>query len=94
MSELIIPPERCVLEVLEHVDLDADLLQRIAALRRRGYRIALDDFTLDGKLAAAVPWRTISNWMYSPSRRPNWKGTPDCTGPGSGSSPKRSIAKP
>jgi len=55
MSELIIPPERCVLEVLEHVDLDADLLQRIAALRRRGYRIALDDFTLDGKLAAAVP---------------------------------------
>jgi EAL and modified HD-GYP domain-containing signal transduction protein len=55
MSEPIIPPDRCVLEVLEHVDLDADLLDRIGALRRRGYRVALDDFTLDGKLAAAVP---------------------------------------
>ena len=55
MSEPIIPPDRCVLEILEHEDLDADLLERIATLRRRGYRIALDDFTLDGKLAAAVP---------------------------------------
>ena len=54
MSEPIIPPDRCVLEILEHVDLDDDLLQRIEALRRRGYRIALDDFTLDGKLAEAV----------------------------------------
>jgi EAL and modified HD-GYP domain-containing signal transduction protein len=55
LSEPIIPPDRCVLEILEDVDLDADLLKRIDALRRRGYRIALDDFTLDGKLAAAVP---------------------------------------
>jgi EAL and modified HD-GYP domain-containing signal transduction protein len=55
MSEPLIPPGRCVLEVLEHVDLDADLLERIDGLRRRGYRIALDDFTLDGKLVAALP---------------------------------------
>ena len=55
MSEPIIPPDRCVLEILEHVDLDAELLERIDTLRRRGYRIALDDFTLCGKLAAAVP---------------------------------------
>lgn len=55
MSEPIIPPDRCVLEILEHVELDADLLERIDVLRRRGYRIALDDFTLDGNLAAAVP---------------------------------------
>lgn len=55
MSEPIIPPDRCVLEILEHVDLDAELLDRIRALRRRGYRVALDDFTLEGKLAAAVP---------------------------------------
>ncbi len=54
LSEPIIPPERCVLEILEDVDLDDDLLARIGALRRRGYRIALDDFTLDGKLAGAV----------------------------------------
>jgi EAL and modified HD-GYP domain-containing signal transduction protein len=55
MSEPIIPPDRCVLEVLENVDLDEPLLARIQALHRRGYRIALDDFTLDGKLARAVP---------------------------------------
>ena len=55
MSEPIIPPDRCVLEVLEDVDLDELLLKRIQALRGRGYRIALDDFTLGGKLAPALP---------------------------------------
>jgi EAL and modified HD-GYP domain-containing signal transduction protein len=55
MSEPIVPPNHCVLEILEDLDLDSDLLERIAALRRRGYRVALDDFTRDGKLAAAVP---------------------------------------
>ena len=55
MSEPIVPPDRCVLEILENQELDADLLKRIDALRKRGYRIALDDFTLDGKLAAAAP---------------------------------------
>jgi EAL and modified HD-GYP domain-containing signal transduction protein len=54
MSEPIIPADRCVLEILEYVDLDGDLLDRIDALRRRGYRIALDDFTLEGKLAPAL----------------------------------------
>ena len=53
LSEPIVPPDRCVLEILEHVDLDDDLLERIENLQRRGYRIALDDFTLDGKLAPA-----------------------------------------
>ena len=55
MSEPIVPPDRCVLEILESVDLDELLLKRVQALRGRGYRIALDDFTLDGKLAPAVP---------------------------------------
>ncbi|MEI9975476.1 MAG: EAL domain-containing protein [Ignavibacteriota bacterium] len=55
MAEPIIPPDRCVLEVLEQVEIDDDLLKRIDVLRRRGYRIALDDFTLDGKLTAALP---------------------------------------
>ena len=55
LSEPIIPPARCVLEILEDVDLDDALLARIDALRKRGYRIALDDFRLGGKLAAAVP---------------------------------------
>ena len=55
MAEPIFPPDRCVLEILEDVELDADVLERIDILRRRGYRIALDDFNLGGKLAAAVP---------------------------------------
>jgi EAL and modified HD-GYP domain-containing signal transduction protein len=55
MLEPFVPAERCVLEILETVDLDEEVLQRIALLRRRGYRIALDDFTLEGKLAVAVP---------------------------------------
>jgi EAL and modified HD-GYP domain-containing signal transduction protein len=55
MLEPIVPPDRCVLEILDHKDLDAGLLERIGALRRRGYRVALDDFTLDGRLAAALP---------------------------------------
>jgi c-di-GMP phosphodiesterase len=54
MSEPIVPPEQCVLEILEHVDVDEELLQRIAALRKPGYRIALDDFELGGKLAPAM----------------------------------------
>jgi EAL and modified HD-GYP domain-containing signal transduction protein len=55
MLEPILPPDRCVLEVLEDVEADDEVLDRIRRLRRRGYRVALDDFTLDGKLAAAVP---------------------------------------
>lgn len=55
MLDPILPPDRCVLEVLESVEIDAEVLERIGWLRQRGYRVALDDFTLDGKLAAAVP---------------------------------------
>jgi c-di-GMP-related signal transduction protein len=44
MSEPIIPANRCVLKILDHVDLDAELPDRIRALRRREYRVALDDF--------------------------------------------------
>lgn len=55
MLDPFLPPDRCVLEILEDVDIDAEVLDRIRWLRQRGYRVALDDFTLDGKLAAAVP---------------------------------------
>jgi EAL and modified HD-GYP domain-containing signal transduction protein len=39
-----IEPRRVVIEVLEDVSADAELVSALAALRRRGYRIALDDF--------------------------------------------------
>jgi EAL and modified HD-GYP domain-containing signal transduction protein len=39
-----LPPERVVLEILETVEPDELLLKRLAELRGKGYRIALDDF--------------------------------------------------
>ncbi|MGA2194580.1 MAG: HDOD domain-containing protein [Bryobacteraceae bacterium] len=54
MMEPFLPADRCVLEVLEDVEIDAEILERIRGLRQRGYRVALDDFTLDGTLAPAV----------------------------------------
>lgn len=41
-----LPTERIVIEVLEDVPVDSVLLARLAALRRRGFMIALDDFVL------------------------------------------------
>jgi c-di-GMP phosphodiesterase len=39
-----LPPDRVVLEVLETVEPDPPLIERLRQLRRKGYRIALDDF--------------------------------------------------
>ncbi len=55
MVEPFLPPDRCVLEILEDIQIDAEMLNRIHGLRQRGYRIALDDFTLHGNLAPAAP---------------------------------------
>jgi EAL and modified HD-GYP domain-containing signal transduction protein len=44
LTDNVLPPERCVLEILETVEFDAVLLKRMAELKRRGYRLALDDF--------------------------------------------------
>jgi EAL and modified HD-GYP domain-containing signal transduction protein len=40
-----LPADRVVIEVLENVPADADVLAGIAALRKRGHRIALDDYS-------------------------------------------------
>jgi EAL and modified HD-GYP domain-containing signal transduction protein len=42
---LPLQPEAVVIEVLEDVPADADVLAGIRALRKRGHRIALDDYT-------------------------------------------------
>jgi len=46
----ILPPEQTVVEVLENVQPDEDLLEACSALRARGYRLALDDFTVPEKV--------------------------------------------
>lgn len=40
----LLPPENIILEILETVQLDGALLLRCQELKRRGYRLALDDF--------------------------------------------------
>lgn len=38
------PPERCVLEILEDVEIDDDLLTAVKTLSQQGFKIALDDY--------------------------------------------------
>lgn len=40
----LLPPHNTVLEILEDVEPDADVLRSCAALKKHGYRFALDDF--------------------------------------------------
>jgi c-di-GMP-related signal transduction protein len=40
-----LPKDKVVLEILETVEVNADLLARRAELRRQGFRLALDDFS-------------------------------------------------
>jgi EAL and modified HD-GYP domain-containing signal transduction protein len=42
--EPVLPPQRCVLEILESVAIDADLVKAVKRVRGKGYKIALDDF--------------------------------------------------
>ncbi|MCB4809827.1 EAL domain-containing protein [Methylovorus menthalis] len=46
MSETLelLPPERVILEILEDVPINAQIVERCAALKEMGFRIALDDF--------------------------------------------------
>jgi c-di-GMP-related signal transduction protein len=40
----MLPKDQVVLEILETVDVDAQLVRRCRALKEKGYRLALDDF--------------------------------------------------
>ncbi len=44
----LLPPSEVVLEILEDVHPDPELLASCRALKKQGYRFALDDFTPDG----------------------------------------------
>ena len=48
MSDYLLPlqPDRVIIEVLEDVPADDEVLAGIAALRARGHRIALDDYSV------------------------------------------------
>lgn len=56
----LLPPGRFVLEVLEHVRFDAAVLERLAELRRAGFRIAFDDVSeVTENLLRALPYADI-----------------------------------
>jgi EAL and modified HD-GYP domain-containing signal transduction protein len=43
-NEPVLPPKRCVLEILETIVVDPSLVKAAVRLRKHGYKIALDDF--------------------------------------------------
>ena len=45
----LLDPKSVVLEILEHVEPDADVIAACADARQRGYQLALDDFEWDEK---------------------------------------------
>ena len=51
----IIPPDRCVIEVLENVAADRRNLGHVHDLKQQGYKIALDDFEFLEERAAFLP---------------------------------------
>jgi EAL and modified HD-GYP domain-containing signal transduction protein len=57
LSELpdLLPPDRVVLEVLETVEVTPQVIERLAALRQSGYRIALDDYVYTPERAELLP---------------------------------------
>jgi len=54
-----LPPGKIVLEVLEDVVVDEQLVESIQRFKEAGYTIALDDFILDKKNHALVPFADI-----------------------------------
>ncbi|MEZ4334546.1 MAG: EAL domain-containing protein [Myxococcota bacterium] len=61
LSEAIhaLPKERVVLELLEHVEPDAEIEARCRALREAGYSIALDDWIVDDPRERLLPYADV-----------------------------------
>jgi c-di-GMP phosphodiesterase len=55
LMDPILPPDRCVVEVLETIEVDDRIAAGVRHLKQLGYRIALDDFLLDGPLVPLLP---------------------------------------
>lgn len=52
----VLPPARTVVELLETVEPDAEVTAACAALKRAGYRLALDDFVFRPEYEALLPF--------------------------------------
>ena len=54
MLDPILPPDRCVVEILENVLADAEAVSAVERLKSLGYRIALDDFVFSDEIRPLV----------------------------------------
>lgn len=55
----LLPPGRCVLEVLETVDVTDQVVEGVRLLREKGHQIALDDFVDEERFARLLPYAHI-----------------------------------
>src|SRR5579863_2939755 len=55
----LLPPEKCVIEILETVPPDREVLTACENLRRQGYALALDDCLDDARTEAFAPFVDI-----------------------------------
>lgn len=67
----LLPPERLVVEILEDVQADAEVVDACRRLRRRGYRLALDDVAGPdpGPLIDLVDFAKVDFQLVDRSRR-------------------------
>jgi len=65
----IVPPDRCVIEVLEGVPVNRETIGDLQRLRGMGYRIALDDFVYSGAIAPFL-LRSVSRLLPAQARGP------------------------
>lgn len=56
----IVPPDRCVIEVLENVEINSETIACLERLKGLGYRIALDDFVYS---EAQAPFLRLAHYV-------------------------------
>jgi c-di-GMP-related signal transduction protein len=59
-----LPIEQVVIEILEDAEPDEKLLECVKRLKRKGYRLALDDFTLDPRWEMFLPFIDIIKFDF------------------------------
>jgi c-di-GMP-related signal transduction protein len=63
----VLPADRVVLELGTDIEADADVVRACRDLKRAGFALALDDFTLSERNAELVPWAEFLKVDFSQS---------------------------
>jgi EAL and modified HD-GYP domain-containing signal transduction protein len=67
----VLPARQSVIEVLETVEPDAQVVGACAALKRAGYRVALDDFVFRPEYEALLPYTDYIKVDFLATREPD-----------------------